>query len=117
MIVEFHIVMLVCGRIGAVHSVVFAGFFSESLAQRIIDKPKNIITCHAVRRGSKTIYLEDIVDAAVAESSSNDKKFVKPCYVPGPCYFTLLPSFCFFHQIYHLQMGMTLQGNTMRVME
>ncbi|XP_075499049.1 acetyl-coenzyme A synthetase, chloroplastic/glyoxysomal-like [Primulina tabacum] len=52
--------------------VVFAGFFSESLAQRIIDcKPKIVITCHAVRRESKTLYLKDIVDAAVAESSSN----------------------------------------------
>ncbi|CDP16758.1 unnamed protein product [Coffea canephora] len=72
MLMELPIAMLACSRIGAVHSVVFAGFSAESLAQRIMDcKPKVVITCNAVRRGSKVIYLKDIVDAALAESARN----------------------------------------------
>lgn len=50
--------------------VVFAGFSAESLAQRIIDcRPKVVITCNAVRRGSKIIYLKEIVDSALLESA------------------------------------------------
>ncbi|XP_038899326.1 acetyl-coenzyme A synthetase, chloroplastic/glyoxysomal isoform X2 [Benincasa hispida] len=72
MLMELPIAMLACARIGAVHSVVFAGFSSESLAQRIIDcKPKIVITCNAVKRGSKVIYLKDIIDAALIESAQN----------------------------------------------
>ncbi|CAK9317868.1 unnamed protein product [Citrullus colocynthis] len=72
MLMELPVAMLACARIGAVHSVVFAGFSSESLAQRIIDcKPKIVITCNAVKRGSKVIYLKDIVDAALIESAQN----------------------------------------------
>ncbi|KAK6928615.1 Acetyl-coenzyme A synthetase, N-terminal domain [Dillenia turbinata] len=71
MLMELPIAMLACARIGAVHSVVFAGFSSESLAQRIVDcKPKLVITCNAVRRGSKVIQLKDIVDAALRESNN-----------------------------------------------
>ncbi|MCE5166820.1 Acetyl-coenzyme A synthetase, cytoplasmic, partial [Datura stramonium] len=52
--------------------VVFAGFSAESLAQRIVDcKPKVVITCNAVRRGPKTIFLKDIVDIALAQSAQN----------------------------------------------
>ena len=52
--------------------VVFAGFSAESLAQRIIDcKPKVVITCNAVKRGSKVINLKDIVDAALVESAQS----------------------------------------------
>ncbi|KAG8385037.1 hypothetical protein BUALT_Bualt04G0181200 [Buddleja alternifolia] len=70
MLMELPIAMLACARIGAVHSVVFAGFSSESLSQRIMDcKPKVVITCNAVRRGPKTINLKDIVDMALAESA------------------------------------------------
>ncbi|XP_011033712.1 PREDICTED: acetyl-coenzyme A synthetase, chloroplastic/glyoxysomal isoform X2 [Populus euphratica] len=72
MLMELPIAMLACARIGAVHSVVFAGFSSESLAQRIVDcKPKVVITCNAVKRGAKAIHLKDIVDAAFAESAKN----------------------------------------------
>ncbi|XP_022984004.1 acetyl-coenzyme A synthetase, chloroplastic/glyoxysomal-like isoform X2 [Cucurbita maxima] len=72
MLMELPIAMLACARIGAIHSVVFAGFSSESLAQRIIDcKPKVVITCNAVKRGSKVIHLKDIVDAALTESAQN----------------------------------------------
>ncbi|KAM0068390.1 putative acetate--CoA ligase [Helianthus debilis subsp. tardiflorus] len=72
MLMELPISMLACARIGAVHSVVFAGFSAESLEQRIIDcKPKIVITCNAVKRGTKVINLKDIVDSALSESSQN----------------------------------------------
>lgn len=51
----------------------FAGFSAESLAQRIVDcKPKIVITCNAVRRGPKVIFLKDIVDTALTESAKNN---------------------------------------------
>ncbi|GAB2225928.1 hypothetical protein Drorol1_Dr00021705 [Drosera rotundifolia] len=72
MLMELPIAMLACARIGAVHSVVFAGFSAESLAQRIVDcKPKVVLTCNAVRRGSKVICLKDIADDALVESAKN----------------------------------------------
>nr|XP_016500248.1 PREDICTED: acetyl-coenzyme A synthetase, chloroplastic/glyoxysomal-like isoform X4 [Nicotiana tabacum] len=72
MLMELPIAMLACARIGAVHSVVFAGFSAESLAQRIMDcRPKVVITCNAVMRGSKIIYLKEIVDRALMESAHN----------------------------------------------
>ena len=58
------IVQLACARIGAVHSVVFAGFSAESLAGRILDsKPSVVLTASAVKRGAKPI------DLKVANSS------------------------------------------------
>ncbi|KAL2925473.1 Acetyl-coenzyme A synthetase chloroplastic/glyoxysomal [Bienertia sinuspersici] len=72
MLMELPIAMLACARIGAIHSVVFAGFSAESLAQRIVDcKPKVVLTCNAVKRGAKVIGLKDIVDAALVESANN----------------------------------------------
>ncbi|TVU14667.1 hypothetical protein EJB05_38150, partial [Eragrostis curvula] len=72
MLMELPIAMLACARIGAVHSVVFAGFSADALAQRIIDcKPKVVITCNAVKRGQKLIPLKNIVDASLAESTKN----------------------------------------------
>ena len=50
---------LACARIGAVHSVVFAGFSAESLAGRILDsKPDFVLTASAVQRGAKPIDLK-----------------------------------------------------------
>nr|XP_043607809.1 acetyl-coenzyme A synthetase, chloroplastic/glyoxysomal-like [Erigeron canadensis] len=72
MIMELPITMLACARIGAIHSVVFAGYSAESLFQRIVDcKPKIVVTCNAVMRGKKMINLKEIVDAALFESSQN----------------------------------------------
>ncbi|CAI9757427.1 unnamed protein product [Fraxinus pennsylvanica] len=67
MLMELPIAMLV-----VLVLVVFARFFAEFLAERIMDcKPKVVITCNVVRRGSKIIYLKDIVDAALANSTQN----------------------------------------------
>ncbi|XP_065013675.1 acetyl-coenzyme A synthetase, chloroplastic/glyoxysomal-like [Musa acuminata AAA Group] len=69
MLMELPIAMLACARIGAIHSVVFAGFSAESLSQRIVDcKPKAVISCNAVCRGAKVIHLKEIVDTALVES-------------------------------------------------
>ncbi|THU49714.1 hypothetical protein C4D60_Mb06t12460 [Musa balbisiana] len=69
MLMELPIAMLACARIGAIHSVVFAGFSADSLSQRIVDcKPKAVISCNAVCRGAKVIHLKEIVDTALVES-------------------------------------------------
>ncbi|KAK0579527.1 hypothetical protein LWI29_027517 [Acer saccharum] len=72
MLMELLITMLACARIGAVHSVVFAGFSAETLAQRIMDcKPKAVITCNAVKRGPKVLNLKEIVDVGLTECAKN----------------------------------------------
>jgi acetyl-CoA synthetase len=67
MIPELAYCMLACARIGAVHSVVFAGFSADSLRGRIVDaKSRIVITANEGLRGAKAIGLKAIVDEAVA---------------------------------------------------
>lgn len=69
MIPELPAAMLACARIGAVHSVVFGGFSSESLAGRILDsKARVVVVAHSVGRGKKTIPLKEIADKAITIS-------------------------------------------------
>ncbi len=71
MIPELAISVLACARIGAIHSVVFAGFSSSALAARINDSDcKMVITSDGAYRGAKTIDLKGIVDKALEECSS-----------------------------------------------
>ncbi|WP_262711372.1 acetate--CoA ligase [Formosa sediminum] len=66
MIPELAIALLACARIGAIHSVVFAGFSSKALASRINDSScKMVITSDGSYRGSKTIDLKGIVDESL----------------------------------------------------
>ena len=66
MIPELAISVLACARIGAVHSVVFAGFSSTALSTRINDcGAKMVLTSDGSYRGSKTIDLKGIVDEAL----------------------------------------------------
>lgn len=66
MIPELAISLLACARIGAIHSVVFAGFSSTALATRINDcNAKMVITSDGSYRGAKTIDLKGIVDEAL----------------------------------------------------
>ncbi|RCW92597.1 acetate--CoA ligase [Winogradskyella arenosi] len=66
MIPELAIATLACARIGAIHSVVFAGFSSSALATRINDSEcKMVITSDGSYRGSKAIDLKGIVDEAL----------------------------------------------------
>tara|TARA_B100000029_G_scaffold67684_1_gene60317 strand:+ start:535 stop:2457 length:1923 start_codon:yes stop_codon:yes gene_type:complete len=67
MIPEIIISMLGCARIGAIHTVVFSGFSSSSLKDRIEDsKSKIIVTADGGFRKGKIIRLKDIVDEAVS---------------------------------------------------
>ena len=66
MIPELTIATLACARIGAIHSVVFAGFSAKSLADRINDSSCNIlVTTDGSFRGNKQICLKDIADEAL----------------------------------------------------
>ena len=57
---------LACARIGAVHSVVFAGFSAEALSGRILDsKPSVVLTASAVKRGAKPINLKVNIPSAL----------------------------------------------------
>lgn len=71
MIPEAVYAMLACARIGAVHSVVFAGFSASSLAGRIQDCDcKVVITADGSYRGDKVINLKNVVDEALETCAS-----------------------------------------------
>jgi acetyl-CoA synthetase len=71
MIPEAAVAMLACARIGAIHSVVFAGFSATSLSDRINDSQCTLlITADAVYRGEKKIDLKKIADDALASTPS-----------------------------------------------
>lgn len=65
MVPELLMTMLACSRIGAIHSVVFAGFSSEALASRIdAAQSRFVVTADHGKRGGKAIPLKEIVDEA-----------------------------------------------------
>eukprot|EP00956_Cyclotella_meneghiniana_P026368 scaffold56744_cov109-Cyclotella_meneghiniana.AAC.1 len=73
MIPQLPMTILACARIGAVHSVVFAGFSSEALSARIsASKSKYVMTADNGMRGSKTIPLKKIVDEAIERNDCKD---------------------------------------------
>ncbi|MEX0995601.1 MAG: acetate--CoA ligase [Flavobacteriaceae bacterium] len=77
MIPELAVSVLACARIGAVHSVVFAGFSAKALDTRINDSDcKIVITSDGGFRGSKTIDLKSIVDDAVNKCEGVEKVLV-----------------------------------------
>jgi acetyl-CoA synthetase len=77
MIPEAAVAMLACARIGAVHSVVFAGFSSSALADRINDcKAKMVITSDGNYRGAKNIAVKAVVDEALEKTTSIEKVIV-----------------------------------------
>ncbi|MEN2281689.1 acetate--CoA ligase [Algoriphagus sp. SE2] len=70
MVPEAAVAMLACARIGAIHSVVFAGFSSNALADRVNDcGAKAILTSDGNFRGSKKIAVKSVVDEALEKSS------------------------------------------------
>jgi acetyl-CoA synthetase len=71
MVPETAVAMLACARVGAVHSVVFAGFSAQALADRINDcDAKMVLTSDGNFRGTKAIEVKSVVDAALENSSS-----------------------------------------------
>ncbi|MDX1998717.1 MAG: acetate--CoA ligase [Thermoanaerobaculia bacterium] len=77
MIPELAATMLACARIGAVHSVVFAGFSAEALRGRILDAgAKVVVTANEGLRGGKRIPLKKTVDDAVAGLAVVEKVLV-----------------------------------------
>ena len=77
MVPEAAIAMLACARVGAVHSVVFAGFSAASLADRINDcEAKMVLTSDGNFRGNKTIPVKDLVDEALEKCSSIESVIV-----------------------------------------
>ncbi|MCS6823627.1 MAG: acetate--CoA ligase [Cytophagaceae bacterium] len=77
MIPELAIAVLACARIGAIHSVVFAGFSSSALADRIIDAQANIVvTTDGAYRGAKNISIKTVVDEALQKCDCVKKVIV-----------------------------------------
>ncbi len=75
MIAEAAFAMLACARIGAIHSVVFGGFASSSLATRIDDaKPRVIVSAEAGMRGGKTVPYKHLLDEACALAAHPPEK-------------------------------------------
>ncbi|MEX1002778.1 MAG: acetate--CoA ligase [Crocinitomicaceae bacterium] len=71
MIPEAVFAMLACARVGAIHSVVFAGFSAKALSDRIQDaEAKMVITSDGLLRGEKKLLLRDIVAEGVENCSS-----------------------------------------------
>lgn len=71
MVIESVVAILACARIGAIHSIVFAGFSSQALADRINDaEAKLIITSDGLNRGNKLVDLKSMVDDAVENCPS-----------------------------------------------
>ncbi|KAI4470965.1 acetyl-coenzyme a synthetase [Holotrichia oblita] len=72
MILEAVITLLACARIGAVHSIVFAGFSADSFSERISDcEAKVLVTADGVWRGEKFLGLKTICDQAMDKCARN----------------------------------------------
>lgn len=77
MVPEAAISMLACARIGAIHSVVFAGFSAQSLSDRINDSQCSVVlTSDGAFRGAKPINLKQIVDEAIQQCATVQHVFV-----------------------------------------
>lgn len=82
MILETVVCMLACARIGAVHSVVFAGFSSDSLSERMSDcKAKAIVTADGAWRGEKLLVLKNTCDEAIQKARDKYNHYVDMCIV------------------------------------
>ncbi|HIL11858.1 MAG TPA: acetate--CoA ligase [Candidatus Latescibacteria bacterium] len=82
MIPELAFAMMACARIGAVHSIVFGGFSSEALADRIVDSTcKTLITCNGTHRGEKPVPMKPIADQAMASADAQMDANVETCIV------------------------------------
>jgi acetyl-CoA synthetase len=77
MIPELAITMLACAKLGAVHSVIFAGFSASAVASRVNDcEAKMVITSDGSYRGNKVLDLKSIVDEALEKTPTVDNVLV-----------------------------------------
>ncbi|MGL4702455.1 MAG: AMP-binding protein, partial [Raoultella sp.] len=77
MIAEAHITLLACARIGAIHSVVFGGFASHSVAARIDDaRPVVIVSADAGARGGKVLPYKKLLDDAIDQAQHQPRHVV-----------------------------------------
>lgn len=77
MIPELIVSILACARIGAIHSVIFAGYSASAVSSRIIDcEAKMVITSDGGYRGNKTIDAKGIVDEALEKCPTVEKVLV-----------------------------------------
>jgi acetyl-CoA synthetase len=77
MVPELPVAMLACARIGAAHSVVFGGFSSDALRDRINDaEAKVLITADGAWRRGQVVPLKESADVAMAESPSIERCLV-----------------------------------------
>lgn len=80
MIPQLAIAALACARIGAIHSVVFAGFSAHAIADRINDAQANmVITADGLNRGAKQVPLKRVVDEALESCDTVEKVIVFDC--------------------------------------
>lgn len=85
MVLESIVAILACARVGAVHSIVFAGFSSSALSDRIQDAgAKLVITADGLNRGNKCVDLKEMVDAAVDNCPSVEHVIVLDCIHSNP---------------------------------
>ena len=82
MVPELAIAMLACARIGAIHSIVFGGFSSEALADRIVDSEcRVLVTTDGVYRGKKAVPLKGNADRAMQKCQQDHNHQVEHCFV------------------------------------
>ncbi len=76
-IIETAVAMLACARLGAIHSVIFGGFSSNALKDRIVDTQcKVAVTANEGNRGGKTVPIKHIIDDALLECPQIEKVVV-----------------------------------------
>jgi acetyl-CoA synthetase len=87
MVPELVVSLLACARIGAVHSVIFAGFSAESIRDRVLDcQAKAVITSDGGWRRGNLLPLKDIVDEAITSCPSvKSVVVVQRSHGPFPC--------------------------------
>lgn len=77
MVPELTFSVLACARVGAIHSVVFAGFSANSLADRINDAGAKLVICSdGLFRGAKTVAIKAVVDEALESTTTIENTLV-----------------------------------------
>ena len=85
MILESVVAILACARVGAIHSIVFAGFSSNALADRINDaQAKLVITSDGLNRGNKQVDIKSMVDQSLLSCPSIEHSIVVACTHSNP---------------------------------